>query len=345
MRALTRAGLTQVNARLAAEVLVTTDTWGVHTHGTKNLRGYIRRLQAGGLSATAEPRVEAEGPGWARIDGCSALAMVTSVKAMRIAMQKARASGIGFSAVRNSCHFGAAGYYAQLAAQEGMIGIAMANDIPTVIAPGARAAVLGSNPFAFSAPLSEGRPVLFDIATSTVAGGKVFQAATAGETIPEGWIVDESGMPTTDPTLFPHSAALTPMAGHKGFGLALMIEALSGIVTGAALASHVKSWTYADPSLPTDHGAAFIALDIQTFTPLAHFIARFESLAREIRNAPRTPGVDRIFLPGEREWERRERALREGIVLPPDVQQNIELLAQDLGLDYQDALPRSPEVL
>jgi LDH2 family malate/lactate/ureidoglycolate dehydrogenase len=330
--ALTKVGVSQIHASTTTEVLVTTDTWGIFTHGTKNLRGYIRRIRGGGIGARAVPNIVNEAPAWAMVDGDSALGMVTSVFAMRTAIEKAKRAGLAYVGVRNSCHFGAAGYYASLAIPENMIGIAMCNDRPTVTVPGSRGAVLGSNPLAFAVPAGSEKPLLMDMATSTVAGGKVFAAAARGEKIPEHWLVDANGLPTSDPKLFPDSATLTPMAGHKGYGLALLIEMLSGVLTGALIAKHVLSWSFDDASLKTGHGAAFIAFDINSMTPIEQFKARVDQTIREIREAPKAKGVDRIYLPGEMEWERREKALAEGIDLPEDVATRLRSLADELGL-------------
>ena len=330
--ALRKAGVNETDARTTSEVLVTTDTWGVFTHGTKSLRGYIRRIQGGGVKRDGRPRIQSEGPAWAMIDGDAALGMVVSCFAMETAMAKAKAAGLGYVGVRNSCHFGAAGFYAALAARQNMIGIAMSNDIPSVTVPGARGAVLGSNPLAFAVPTDGPHPILLDMATSAVAGGKVFAAAALGRTIPNHWMVDADGVPTTDPTAFPQAGALLPMAGHKGYGLALLIETLSSILTGAAVASQVLSWSFADASLPTDHGAAFLAIHIDAMMPGAQFKERVARIIREIRQAPKAKGADRIYLPGEMEWERRDRALAEGIDLPADVAANLRLLAEELNL-------------
>jgi LDH2 family malate/lactate/ureidoglycolate dehydrogenase len=333
VEALTRVGLSATDARLAADVLVTTDTWGVFTHGVKSLAGYVRRLRAGGLCATARPEVVGHGPAWALVDGHSALGMVTSVFAMRQAMAKARASGIGLAGVRNSCHFGAAGYYAALAAAEDMIGLSMANDIPSVTASGARGRITGSNPLAYAIPTGDGRPLVLDMATSIVAGGKVAAAHALGQAIPAGWVVDEHGQPTTDPGAFLRGGALLPMAGHKGYGLALLIETLSAVLTGAAVTWQVVAWMGGEPSVATGHGAAFIAIHVAAFMPVETFHARVAALVREIRAAPKAPGADRIYLPGEREWERREQALREGIALPEDVLASLHGLAREIDLD------------
>src|SRR5208337_2687033 len=168
------------------------------------------------LRAAARPQIVVSGPAWAIVDGGSALGMVTSDFAMRVAMSKARECGIGYVGVRNSCHFGAAGYYASLAAAQDMIGMAMANDVPSVTAPGARGAITGSNPLAYAVPTASGKPILLDMATSIVAGGKVAAAHALGKPIPAGWIIDCDGEPSTDPAAFMQGGALLPMAGHKG---------------------------------------------------------------------------------------------------------------------------------
>jgi len=326
--ALRRAGLSEADAETSADVLVTTDAWGVFTHGTKSLAGYLRRLMAGGLRAQGQPRVVAEGGAWATVDGDSALGMVTSVFAMQTAIAKARQQGIAYVGVRNSCHFGAAGYYAWLAAREGLVGIAMANDIPSVAAPGSRGAVTGSNPLAYAVPAGRYRPMLLDISTATVAGGKVYAAKARGESIPDNWIIDANGRPTTDASGFPQVGALLPMAGHKGYGLSLLIETLSGILSGASVTWGVRSWAHDDATLHTLHGAAFLAIDVKCIAPVDEFMRKVEALIDEIHNAPCADGVERLLVPGELEWERHDSSMREGIPLPGDVMENLQAAAK-----------------
>ena len=338
VEALTQVGVGEPDARTAADVLVTTDTWGTFTHGTKALRAYIRRLRGGGLKKKGVPKVASEGPAWAMVDGDSSLGMVSSVFAMNIAMAKAATAGIAFVGLRNNCHYGAAGYYAAMAIEKNMIGFSMANDIPTVNAPGARGSVVGSNPFGFAAPADREKPILLDMATSTVAGGKVFAAAALGKTIPGNWLLDANAKPTTDPTLFSHAASLTPLGGYKGYGIAFMIEVLSAILTGAAIRWQVLSWTFSDASKPTGHGAAFIAINLASFMPVEEFKQRMDRTIREIRASEKADGTGRIYLPGEMEWERREKALIEGIDLPGDVVASLRGLAEDLNLDFDRSL-------
>jgi ureidoglycolate dehydrogenase (NAD+) len=329
-----RAGLSDVNAASAADVLVTTDSWGVFTHGTKALRGYVRRLLAGGLRPDGRPSVIQEGPAWALVDGDSSLGLVTSVFAMHKAIEKARASGTAYVGVRNSSHFGAAGYYSSLAAEAGLIGMAMANDIPSVAAPGSAGAITGSNPFSFAVPAARHRPLFLDMSVATVAGGKVYAARERGESIPSGWLIDAAGKPTTDANAYPEYATLTPAAGHKGYGLALLVETLSGCLTGAQTTWGIRSWLAGDLGVPTMHGAAFLVIEPAAMA--SDLPQRVSELIDEIHGAERADGVERIFVPGEMEWERRERALREGIALPSDVVASLRDLQGLVGLDLAD---------
>jgi len=334
-RAFQSTGLSLADAETGADVLVTTDAWGVFTHGTKSLAGYLRRLQAGGLRSSGRPTVVAEGPSWAMMDGGSALGMVTSTSAMECAVAKAKSTGIAYVGVRNSCHFGAAGYYAWLAARQGLIGITFANDRPSVTAPGARGAMLGSNPIAYAVPAGRHRPILLDIATSTVAGGKVAAARARGERIPPDWLVDADGRPTTDPADFYKGGALAPMAGHKGYGFALLAEVLAGALTGAALRFAVGSWIESDPALATGHGAAFLAIDPGMGSPASDFPRRMDLLIDEIHSAPKAAGATRIYVPGEREWEHHEQAIARGIDFPPDVLESLDGAARLSGQDLK----------
>jgi LDH2 family malate/lactate/ureidoglycolate dehydrogenase len=317
--AFSRAGLSDIDAATGAEVLSTTDAWGVFTHGSKALRGYLRRLHAGGLVADARPVLSGEGPAWATIDGNSALGMVTSVFAMRTAIAKASDTGIGYVGVRNSCHFGAAGYYSWLAADAGFIGLSMANDIPSVAAPGSRGAITGSNPIAYAIPAGRYQPMMLDMSVATVAGGKVYAARERGEPIPSTWLIGPDGRPTDDANSYPERSTLAPAAGHKGYGIGVLIETLAGVLSGAATTWQIGSWLGGDASAPTHHGAAFLAIDCGAISNRDDFAARMERLIDEIHQAPRADGVDRIYVPGEIEWGKHHLAVSDGIWLPSDV--------------------------
>lgn len=333
VEALQKCGVSEEHARLTTDVLITTDTCGVFTHGTKLLRGYVRRLRAGGIKADADPQIVREGPAWAIVDGQSGLGMVTSVFAMNTAIAKAKATGMGYVGVRNSCHFGAAGYYANMAAKADMIGMAMANDYPSMAVLGARKAVLGTNPFAYAVPAGKEPPIFLDIASSTVAGGKVRIAQMKNEQVPNTWMVDTEGVPTTDPFLYPHAAFMLPFGGHKGYGLALMIENLAGVLTGTGAMYDLHNWVDHDPSLATNHGGAFLAFDVGAMIPIDTFKDRVDQLIRDIHETPKAKGVDRLYVPGEMEWQHRREALANGLALPEDVREVLVALADELEIN------------
>jgi LDH2 family malate/lactate/ureidoglycolate dehydrogenase len=200
-----------------------------------------------------------------------------------------------------------------------------------VAAAGSRRCVTGSNPIAYAVPTG-GDPILLDIASSTVAGGKVYAAYQRGEPIPNNWILDVEGHPTTDSSLYPAKAALTPMANHKGYGIALLIETLSGLLTGASVTWQVGSWIWGDASQPTNHGGAFLAIDIATIMEPNQFQSRVTAMIDEIHNSPTADGVERVLVPGEREWNLRRKALADGINLPSDVVEKLVGLASDVEL-------------
>lgn len=307
------------DAGTTAEALTLADSMGVHTHGTKLLAGYLKKLKGGGYKAAGAPRVLRQGPAWAVVDGDSALGQVGGATAMGLAISKAKSVGVAYTGLRNTGHIGAAGYYAWMAARVGLFGMVVGNDIPSVAAPGSTGPVLGSNPLAWAAPVPGSDPILLDMATAAVAGGKVYAAWQRGEPIPPTWLIGQDGRPTTDGNLYPHSASLAPMAGHKGYGLGLLAEYLSAVIPGGAITWQVGSWMFDPADKPSCHNAGFLAMDIAAIADPAEYESGIRRLVTEIRAAKSAPEVDRVMLPGEREWEARRMALAEGIRLPPDV--------------------------
>jgi ureidoglycolate dehydrogenase (NAD+) len=329
--AMGNAGMREEDARIAAEVLVTTDTWGVYTHGTKQLRPLLVHMRDGGLIAKAVPEILHEGAAWVHIDGHYAMPPVTAVIAMKTAIAKAKSAGIGFAGVMHSSHFGAAGYYAMMAAEQDLIGLAMTNVDPFMTIPGAKGRVLGTNPITYAVPTGVERPVFLDMATSTVAASKVFAAELLGKSIPDTWIVDKEGRPTTDPAELMKGGAMQPMAGYKGYGIALLIEILAGVLTGASFTTDLKTWII-DTQSPINQGHTFIAIDPQIMMPIDAFKGRMDELVQRIKATPTAPGTNRIYLPGEMEWDKRADALLKGIPLPDDVRTYLRNMANDWGI-------------
>ena len=307
-----------------------TDALGVHSHGTKNLRQYIAKIKAGGIDANAEPTVVKAFGAVAVMDAGNAIGMAAAYKGMLKAICLARENGIGYVCMRNSCHFGAAGYYANMAASEGMIGIAMSNTDPVMAVPGAKGTVLGNNPLAYAVPAETHNTIFMDIAMSATAALKVIQAKKEHREIPETWLADDKGVPTTDPQFFGNGGALLPIGAHKGYGLSFLVDVLTGILSGGAITSEIPSWCFA---LPVANRAshAFIALNISAFQELGFFKARVDGFADYVKSAPKARGNNEIFLPGEMEWLKKSEADLGGIPLPEDVAESLALLSEESG--------------
>ena len=258
--ALEKAGLRPDDAAIVADVLVMTDTWGTFSHGTGALRNYLISLRAGGMNPHSRAEVVAEGDSWAVVDGHSGMGMLACHMAMNIAIEKARTNMIAWTGVRNSSHFGAAGYYANMAVRHDMLGIAMSNADPNMVVPGARGHIIGNNPLAYAVPAGEEYPILLDIALSTVAASKILSMKALGQPIPPNWITDADGMPTAEVGDWPATGSMLPMAGHKGYGIALLIEAMAGLLPGAGVLDEVKSWIL-NPTAEGCLGQAFIVIN------------------------------------------------------------------------------------
>ena len=333
--AMTKNGLSQEDAELSAHVFVKTDTWGTFTHGTRQLRGLMTNARSGRLVASAKEEVVAQGPSWAIIDAKDGMPPAISYRAVQTGIEKAKETGMAYIGIRGSSHYGAAGFYANMIAENGMFGMSMCNVEPCMTVPGGKSRILGTNPIAYAAPTGGERTIMLDIATSAVAATKIFAAKNEGRSIPDTWLVDEEGLPTTDPSIYPEKGAQLPMAGHKGYGLAVFVEILTAVLSGSAMMSAVHSWVAYDDPEPSDQGHAFLVIDVGAMMPIAQFHERIGVMSNEIKSAEVAVGTT-IFLPGEMEWEKREKALVDGIEMPEDVLISLRGLAEDSGLNPAD---------
>lgn len=333
------AGLSRADARLTADVLIRTDMRGIFTHGTVALRRYVRLMRDGGIDVTAVPEVTDDGPAWARIDARRAVGMVASHHGMTVAIEKAAMFGIGMATVRRSNHFGAASAYSIMAVENAdrpMIGVAMSNTDVVMNIPGGRGAAIGNNPFSYAVPARSQPPIVLDIAMSTVAGGKVASYQARGEPLPDGWLTDAEGLPTTDPGVFTVTGALTPFSAHKGYGLALLVESLAGVLAGAGITTDILSWSKVSDDT-CDEGHTFMVMDVGAMMPLDDYYDRIDELIRRMRDAPKAAGVQRTYVPGEMELDSEAVSRREGVPLTRMAAENLKGLADDTGL--VDSLP------
>ncbi len=334
--ALVKAGASEKDAATVAEVLSVTEAWGIHSHGVKNLYGYLNKCEKGGANLKARPEIVRESAAAALIDAKTSLGMISSTEGMELAIRKAETAGIGMVVVTNSTHFGAAGYYANMAARKGLIGIAMSNVDPNMTIPGARNKAIGNSPFSFAAPSETVPSVFLDIAMSNVASLKVIKAKNEGARVPLTWIVDENGKPTDDPSQYPDKGALLPVGFHKGYGLAFMVELLTGIAAAAptSTSGRIPSWCFA-PEKPNNVTHTFIAVNPAAFAE-GSIAKRTEEYACLLRNLPKAEGTDRIYTPGEIEWERYAASEEEGVTIPDDVEAELRKTAEKYGLPFPE---------
>jgi len=324
------AGVPAADAVTVADSLVQADLRGVSSHGTTRVGIYLERLRGGVVNPRPKVSVVRETPTTLLLDGDNGLGAVVGVRAMDEAVRRATEFGTAWVSVRNSNHFGAAAYYVQRAIVARCIGLALTNAPATMALWGGRPPFLGTNPFAMGVPAGQERPILVDMATSVAARGKIILAAKKGEPIPPGLAVDVEGRPTTDAQAALAGAVL-PFAAHKGYGIALLIEMLSGVLAGATVAPTVGN-LYDNPTGVQNLGHGFGAIRIEALAAPDEFAGRMDALIRDVRQSPRGAGVDRIYLPGEIEFELAERNRREGLALADPTLKELAALGQRVGV-------------
>jgi len=322
VRALEGLGLRGADAEAVARILVMGDLFGHGTHGVLRLESYGRRIDAGAIRAEAQPRVEPVAPAIAKVDGNGAIGPLVGMRALEAAQERARELGIGLALVRNGNHFGAIGPYCYLAAQQGFATIIGSNASTTIAPTGGREERLGNNPLAIGVPRPGGDPVILDMAMSVVARGKIRAAAKKGSAIPATWATDREGRPTTDPAAA-LEGFLLPFGGYKGYGLALMVDLLAGVLSGGAYLTHVKSWLD-QPTEPGNLGHFFIAIDTRRLGSGEWLAQRVADFAAIVHGTPRADPAQPVRLPGEIELENLARHRAAGIEIDPALRATLE---------------------
>jgi L-2-hydroxycarboxylate dehydrogenase (NAD+) len=333
-----RLGIPEQDARTVAEVLVSADLRGVDSHGVIRLSSYYgSRLRKGLISKKPEITVVTETPATLALDGGAGLGHVVGVYAMSKAIEKARQSGVAMVTVRNSNHYGIAGYYAMMALPHDMIGISYTNSQPLVSPTYGRKAVLGTNPIAVAVPALEERPYVLDMATSIVPIGRITVYQKAGKQIPEGWGIDQDGQVTVDPNSVLNGGALLPlggpdfMRGYKGYGLAMLVDIFSGVLSGAAFLTSVGM---PGTNLPANVGHFFAAVRLDAFRPAQEFKAEMDNMIRELKNSPKAVGQERIYIPGEKEFELSAKNLRDGVPLMEEVVEVLRTAGAEVDVPF-----------
>jgi len=324
------AGMPAADARLVADTLVQADLWGHQSHGVLRLGWYLDRIRNKVMNPVTQPEVVVDAGAIMMIDGHDGVGHVLTMLATREAVRRARARGIAAVAVRNSNHFGTCMYYTLTGAREGCVTLLTSNGGPAMAPWGGRRKIIGTNPWSVAAPAGSRAPFVVDMANTGVARGKIYLARNRRLPIPLGWAINAAGEPTTDPQEAIDGIIL-PMAEHKGYAIAAMVDMLSGVLTGSGFLSAVHSpYKTAEKS---NCGHLMIALDIAAFQPLAQFNARMEQFVAEIKSVPLAKGFDEVFYPGEIEANNNLRNRTEGIQLPEDTLADLRRIARETGLE------------
>ncbi len=341
-------GVPTEDAQICADVLLASDLRGIESHGIGRLKLYTDRIRKGQLHPETDFDVVRESAATAVIDGHHGMGHVIGYRAMKMAIEKARSVGLGAVAVRESSHFGIAGYYALMAVREGLIGIAVTNARPSVLPTFGAEPMFGTNPIAFGAPTDEDCPFLYDGATSVVPRGKLEVLSRAEKPTPEGWVGDRHGRSATDTDailgglnrglfgLFPLGGPGEEGGGHKGYGLATMVEVLCASLQGGSFLKDLAS-TRPDGSIRKQNlGHFFLALDIAAFGPVDDFRQITGDIVRTLRSSRRGDGANRIYTAGEKEWENERRIREAGVLINSNLAADLRSVRDELGLEGHD---------
>jgi L-2-hydroxycarboxylate dehydrogenase (NAD+) len=329
-----------------AEILVASDRRGIASHGTARLPNYVALIEAGVMDPGARPVVDGGRPALQRFDGRNGWGHHAGRVALDAAIASARDLGTATSVVHNSNHYGIAGWYALRAAHEGMIGISLSNTSPLVAPTRARLPLIGTNPIAIAAPAGRFGAFCLDMATSTIPRGRIEVAARRGELLPVGWAIDADGRPATTPEAA-LAGALHPLGGeeatggHKGYGLALAVDLLTGVLGGAAFGPNILGLFSTEG--PSNLGQAFIVLDPAAIGTRAAFESRLEGYLDQLVAAPTVPGAPgRVLVPGEPEAEAERRADERGIVIDAVHARRLAELGERLGVPFEPGSAPGP---
>ncbi|MDO4540515.1 MAG: Ldh family oxidoreductase [Syntrophomonadaceae bacterium] len=338
-------GVPGEEAAVCAEVLIAADKLGIDSHGIGRLKPiYYDRIRIGIQNPVTQFEILREGPTTAVIDGHDGMGHVISKRAMQMAIDKAKKFGLGMTAVRNSTHYGIAGYYALMAVNEGMIGITGTNARPSIAPTFGVENMLGTNPLTFGIPTDEEFPFLLDCATATSQRGKIELYERLGQELPAGWVIARDGSTLTDPALVlkqlvAGAAALTPLggigeehAGFKGYGYATVVEILSAALQGGAFLKALSGFDAQGRPRPYRLGHFFMAVDIEGFTDLPEFKKTAGDILRALRASQKAPGAAHIYTAGEKEYLAWQERRIKGIPLNPALREQMKQMQEELGI-------------
>lgn len=345
----TRLGVPEDDARISTDVLIASDLRGIDSHGVGRLKYYYDRIKRGQHRVITEFEVIKESETTALVDGHHGMGHVIAHRCMQMAIDKARHYGTGAVAVRNSTHFGIAGYYPLMAVEAGMVGFTVTNARPSISPTFSTEPMLGTNPIAFAAPSDMPFPFCLDMATPIIQRGKIEIAERAEKPLPKGWVIGDQGEPLTDPgeiivRLGKDTAALLPLggagedfAGYKGYGLAVMVEILSAAMSGGAFMKDLLGSNPDGSPRPFMLGHFFLAIDVAHFLSLEAFKHIVGSIMRDLQSARKAPGQDRIYVAGEKEYDSTLARRKSGIPLNKNLRAELQFVRDELNIQGYEA--------
>ncbi len=321
-------GLSEEDAFLAADTLVQAELWGHASHGLLRLAWYYARLRSGAMKSVTNTSLIVDSKAIAVMDGADGVGQVVAKRAMLESIKRAKNHGVGIVSVRNSNHFGTCMYFTRMGAQNGCISILMSNAGPNMAPWGGRQKKIGTNPWSIAVPAGKHGAVVMDMANSGVARGKIYLAQQRRQSIPNDWAIDKEGRPTTDPQAAIEGFIL-PMAGHKGYVMGVMVDILSGVLSGSSFLDQVHG-PY-DPVNRSGAGHFIVSMDVAAFQPLAEFEQRIDEYIHSLKDVPLATGHEQVYFPGEMENQADIRNRELGLLLPEDTQASLIEVAKESG--------------
>ncbi len=342
-----KLGVSRKDAQITSDVLVASDLRGIPSHGVARLMRYVKGIRDGIILPKVKPKIVKETSTTATVDARHGLGQPAGYFGMNLAIKKAKRSGVGFVAVRNSNHYGIAGYYSMMALKSNLIGISMTNSAPLAVPTFGRDMMIGTNPLSLVAPAGKERPYVLDMATTVVPRGKLEVLNRLGKPLPLGWAVDEQGVPTTDAArvldnmakasgggVLPLGGTGEELRGYKGYGLSLLVDILSGVLSGADYGPWVKTTKKDGTKGFINVGHFFGAIRIENFIPLRRFKATMDEMMQGLKNSKKAKGATRIFIHGEKEFEKYDEYKRKGVPLQEKVVADLKNLSHELSVPY-----------
>ena len=341
-----KIGVSEADAKIVADNLVASDLRGIPSHGVARLKRYVDGIKEGIILPNVKPKILKETPVTVAISAENGLGQPAGYFAMNLAIDKAKKSGLGFATVRNSNHYGIAGYYALMALKHDLIGISMTNSEPLVVPTFSKDMIIGTNPISIAVPAGKERSYVLDMATSVVPRGKFEVYLRNEKEVPLGWAVDQEGLPTTDTKLVIDNMTKTagggilPLggegelhSGHKGYGLSLLVDILSGILAGSDFGPYVKSKKRGTKTF-INVGHFFGAIKIENFIELDKFKSTMDEMIQTMKSSQKAKGQNRVYIHGEKEFEKSEEYKKNGVPLGEKVVDTLKQLGQESGVPY-----------